>query len=344
MKKKIIVLALIVLLMSGCGSKIPTLSNGDEAVVTLKDGSMISANELYQAVKNDYALDAMVSLVDKKILEDKYKDKVEDAKKYADSNMQQLEAIYGDELLQVIQSNTSYSSIEAYKDYIYLAYLQDLAIQEYCEKQIPEKDVKKHYEKEIVGDIKLSHILITPKVSEDMTDDEKKKAENEAKDKIEAIISELNKTDSDKVTEKFAELAKEQSMDETTKDNGGSLGFINKDTLSSEYDELVTAGYNLKNGKYTTKIVTTELGYHVVLRLESKEKAALEDVKEDILETLGAKYLQENQIANVKGLQEVRKEYKLEIVDTELKKQYSTYIQNQLNYYTEQANQANQNK
>ena len=51
MKKKIIVLALIVLLMSGCGSKIPTLSNGDEAVVTLKNGSMISVNELYEAVK-----------------------------------------------------------------------------------------------------------------------------------------------------------------------------------------------------------------------------------------------------------------------------------------------------
>ena len=84
MKKKIIVLALIVTLLSGCGSKIPTLSNGDEAVVTLKDGSMISANELYEAIKDDYALDTMITLVDKKILEDKYKDKVEEANEYAD--------------------------------------------------------------------------------------------------------------------------------------------------------------------------------------------------------------------------------------------------------------------
>ena len=72
MKKKIIVLALIATLLSGCGSKIPTLSNGDEAVVTLKDGSMISVNELYTAIKDDYALETMVTLVDKKILEDKY--------------------------------------------------------------------------------------------------------------------------------------------------------------------------------------------------------------------------------------------------------------------------------
>ena len=84
MKKKIVVLALIVLLMSGCGSKIPTLSNGDEAVVTLKDGSMVSVNELYESVKDDYALKSLVNLVDKKILEKEYKKKVKDAKKYAE--------------------------------------------------------------------------------------------------------------------------------------------------------------------------------------------------------------------------------------------------------------------
>ena len=82
MKKKIAVLALIVLLMSGCGSKIPTLSNGDEAVVTLKNGSMISANELYEAVKDDYALEALVNLVDKKVLEEKI-NKYEEATKAA---------------------------------------------------------------------------------------------------------------------------------------------------------------------------------------------------------------------------------------------------------------------
>ena len=54
MKKKLIVLALCTLLISGCGSKIPKLSNGDEAVVTLKDGEMISANDLYNELKDDY--------------------------------------------------------------------------------------------------------------------------------------------------------------------------------------------------------------------------------------------------------------------------------------------------
>ena len=341
MKKKIVVLALIVLLMSGCGSKIPTLSNGDEAVVTLKDGSMVSVNELYEAVKDDYALTTLVNLVDQKILEKEYKDKVEEAKKYAENNIIQLESYYGDQLVDAISQNTEYRSVEAYQNYIYVSYLQNLAIEDYCKDQITEKEIKKYYDKEIVGDIKVSHILITADVTDDMTDEEKKNAESEAKDKVEAIIAELKKTDKKEIAEKFAELAKEKSMDETTKENGGSLGFINKNTLSSEYDELVTAAYNLKDGKYSTKVVTTEIGYHVVLRTETKEKAALNDVKEDIVEELAATYLSKNTVAAVKALQEIRKDYELEIVDSELKSQYAAFIQNQLNYALEKDNAAN---
>lgn len=340
MKKKIVVLALIVLLMSGCGSKIPTLSNGDEAVVTLKDGSMVSVNELYEAVKDDYALLSLVNLVDKKVLEKEYKDKKEEAKKYAENNIEQLKSYYGDQLVDAIKQNTDYTSIEGYQEYIYISYLQNLAIEDYCKDQITEKQIKKYYEKEIVGDIKVSHILITADVTDDMTDEEKKNAETEAKDKIDAIIAELKKTDKKEIAEKFAELAKEQSMDESTKENGGSLGFINKDTLSSEYDELVTAAYNLKDGKYSTKVITTELGYHVVLRTETKEKASLEDVKEDITETLASEYLAENSVAAVKALQEIRKDYELEIVDSELKSQYAAYMQSLLNYAIEQDNKA----
>ena len=146
MKKKIIVLALFVLLISGCGSKIPTLSNGDEAVVTLKKGSMmVSANELYQAVKGDYALETMVNLVDKKILEDKYKDKVEEAQKAADNTITEYESYYGDQLLSLIQQQTGYQTIESFKEYLYIKNLQQYAIDDYCKAQISDKEIKKYY-------------------------------------------------------------------------------------------------------------------------------------------------------------------------------------------------------
>lgn len=343
MKKKIVVLALIVtLLCSGCGSKIPTLSNGDEAVVTLKDGSMISVNELYSAIKDDYALDSLVTLVDKKILEDKYADKIDSANEYADNIMNQYEQMYGDKFLSLVQQS-GFQTLEAFRDYVYITNLRNVAIDEYSKAQISDKEINKYYKDEIVGDIKVSHILISPKKTDSMTDEEKTAAENEAKEKVEAIIAELKKTNKNEVADKFAELAKEQSEDETSKDNGGSLGFINKNTLSSSYAELVDAAYKLKDGEYSTKVITTEIGYHVVLRLETKEKASLEDVKEDILVSLGAEYLKNNQVANVKALQEVRKEYDLEIIDSELKSQYAAYIQNQINYYQQQNQQSTTN-
>lgn len=344
MKKKIIVLALIVTLSlcSGCGKKIPTLSNGDEAVVTLKDGSMISVNELYEAVKDDYALSAMIDLVDKKILEDKYADKLEDANKYAQGQLETLESYYGDELDSLVQQN-GYANAEAYRDkYIYLSYIKDLAVKDYAKAQITEKEVENYYKSDIVGDIKISHILITPEVTDDMTDEEKTKAETEAKEKAEAIITELKKTEKSAVADKFAQLASEQSMDEASKDNGGSLGFINKSTLSSQYAAVSKAAYELKDGEYSKTVVQSEIGYHVLLRVETKEKAPLEDVRDDILTTLGDKYLKDHLVAYLDGLLEIRKEYKFEIVDSELQSQYTNYISRQRLQYEEQQKQQNE--
>ncbi len=334
MKKKIIVLALCLLMISGCG-RIPKLSNGDEAVVTLKDGSMISANELYNSMKEDYALETLVKMVDKQILEDKYKDKISDAEKDTDNTMKELEAAYGDQLEAAIQYYTNYNTVDEYREYVYLSYLQELAINDYCKKQISDKEIEQYYKDNIVGDIKVSHILITPAVTDSMTDEEKAAAEKEAETQINNIIKELKNTKGDK-TEKFEELAKQYSQDEATKSKGGSLGFINKDTLDSSYSELVTAAYNLKDGEFSTKLIKTELGYHVVLRVQTKDKAPLEDVKDTIITKLSEKYLQENPVASVKAMQELRKEYKVEFVDKDIKQKYAEYIQNSIAQYESQ--------
>ena len=159
-----------------------------------------------------------------------------------------------------------------------------------------------------------------------MTVDEKKKAEDEAKEKVNTIIEELKNTKKENIVETFASLAKENSDDESTKENGGSLGFINKNTLSSSYDELVSAAYKLKDGEFSTSVITTELGYHVILRENTKENDALKDIEDYIKETLVSKYLEENPVAQVNALQEIRKEYDLTITDKEIKTEYKKYI------------------
>lgn len=328
MKKKIVVLGICTFLVCGCGKTIPTLENGSEAVVTFENGSMISINDLYNDLKNNYALDSLMNLIDKQLLEDKYKDSIESANEYADTTMKSLKENYGDDLLSAIQMYTSYQTIDAYRNYVYVNYLQNEAVEDYAKSQITDKEMKNYYEKNIYGDVLVNHILITPNVSDTASDEDKTKAENEAKEKINTIIAKLK--ESDNVKETFTNLAKEYSEDTSTKEDGGSLGYINNGTLSSSYDEIVKTALKLKDGEYSTEVITTELGYHVIFREASKEKASFEEVQDTIRETLATDLMGEDTTIGVKALQDLRKSYGMDIVDSEIQSQYAAYIQNAL--------------
>ncbi len=318
-------------LLSGCGAKtIPTLNDGSQAIVTFKDDVKISINDFYNKMKDRYGTEVILNMIDKMILEKKYANAIEDAKKNADSVMSQLEASYGDKLLSAIQTYTGYQTLDEYKDYVYLSYLQNKAAEDYAKENISEKEIKKYYNDEIKPDIKVSHILISVNYASDASDDDKTKAKNEAKAKAQEALDKLKAADKSKIAETFSELAKEYSNDDSSKDDGGNLGFINTDTLGSNYDKLVTEAYKLKDGEYSSNIVETELGYHLVYRTETKEKAKLDDVKDKIIDALVSNYLKENQEAYIKSMQAVRKEYGMDIVDDDLNTNYTNYIQNSL--------------
>lgn len=328
MKKKIIVLGVCTLMVCGCGKTIPTLEDGSEAVVKFENGTMISIQDLYNDLKNNYALESLMNLIDKKILEDKYKDSMDSANEYADTTMKSLKENYGDDLLSAIQMYTSYQTIDAYRNYVYINYLQNQAVEDYAKMQITDKEMKNYYEKNIYGDVLVNHILVTSNVSDDASDEDKTKAENEAKEKINTIIAKLK--ESNNIKETFTNLAKEYSEDTSTKEEGGSLGYINNGTLSSNYDEIIKNALKLKDGEFSTEVITTELGYHVIYREASKEKASFEDVQDSIRETLATELMGKDTAIGTKALQELRKSYGMDIIDSEIKSQYATYIQNAL--------------
>ncbi len=338
MKKKIVVLGLCTFMLCGCGKTVPTLNDGEQAIVSFNNGNGVSINELYNELKTNYGLEALINLMDKKILEDKYKDNLTSANEYADSTMKSLEESYGDNLLSAIQQGTGLQTIDAYRSYVYVSYLQNLCIEDYAKSQVSEKEMKKYYEDKVYGDVLVNHILVTANVDDDATDEEKTNAENEAKEKINTIIAKLK--ESDNVKETFTSLAKEYSEDTSTKEDGGSLGYINEGTLSSAYDEIVENAFKLKDGEFSTEVITTELGYHVIFREASKEKASYDDVKDSIRDTLSEDILSTDASVNTKALQELRKEYGMEIVDSEIQSQYAKYIQNAL-AQAQQANDAN---
>ena len=336
MKKGIILSLVVILTLCGCG-KIPTLKNGEEAVITFakdKKEKKISVNELYEELKNNYGLEATIKLIDTYVLETEFKDYKKEAKDQAKSYMDAMVESYGDKetLLQAIQQNTNYSTLEAYEEYLYLNFMQSHALEEYAKDQVTEKEIESYYKDEAKGDVEVYHILITPKVTDDMKSDEITKAENEAKTKAKDIIKKLN--DSKDSLKEFKKLVKEYSEDETTKEKDGNLGYINYGDLDKNYDELIDAAYKLEDGKYSKDVVTTELGYHVIYRNASKEKESLKDLKEEIIETLATEKLETDKEISVNSMKYYRELYNMKIVDSELNRQYGIYLNNLVNQNT----------
>ena len=321
--KKIIVLGACTLMLCGCGSA-PTLSDGSQAVILFKEGTEdISANQLYEKMKESYALEIAIDLMDKKLLEDKYKDDLEESKKNAETTLKSMKDSYGEE--QII---AYFGSLDNYKENLYLTNLRNKAIDDYAKSLVTNDEIESYYEKNIYPDIKIDHILIKTGISEDTKDEEKTKLEENAKKKINEIIDKLNKAENK--LETFKELALEYSDDEATKDIGGSLGQVNTGTLSSSYDEILKSARNLKDGEYSKSLITTDLGYHVILRESASEKASLDDKRQEITETLGTQKLEKDATIRITALDELRKEYNMDILDSDIKTKYSNYIANQI--------------
>ena len=92
MKKVLIsisTMVVVLVLVTGCG-KVPKLENGQDAVVTL-EGNDISIDNLYNEVKERYALSALIDMIDTEIL-----------------NIDQLDIIYQDTSTGNIDENNTF--------------------------------------------------------------------------------------------------------------------------------------------------------------------------------------------------------------------------------------------
>lgn len=319
-KKKIFALVLVATLMlTGCG-KIATLKNGEEVVAKL-DGKSITAEDLYDELKKQGGAITLTKMIDAFVVNKEIKTD-DDAKSYADAQLSSYKKSYqsyGQDFNAALTS-AGYADENEFKDELILEYKKNIVTENYVKDELTDDEIQKYYDDNIYGDIEARHILISPNTKDDMTDDEKDKAEEKAKKEAEDIIKKLDEG------EDFADLAKEYSDDEGTASKGGKLTV----TYGSVVDEFWDGVNELKDGEYSKEPVKSEYGYHIIYRIKQKEKPKLDDVKDDVIDKLTEEKINNDSTLQTRALVALRKKYNLEISDDELKKSYDNSINSSL--------------
>lgn len=320
-KKLFVVLSTIALAsiaITGCGKK-AELKDGAEVAVSVK-GSQMTATEYYEQIKKDN-ISSLIDMIDHDLLDEDYK--TDDAEnKAVKSQMDQIKSYYGSNestyksiLLQYFGVNND----EEFEELLRLEYKRNKAVKDYISSNLTDKEIEKYYNDNIYGEIKASHILISVDVSDKATDDEKKEADEVAKKKAQEVIEKL------KNGEKFSDLAKKYSTDTSNNEKGGDLGYFDPNDMVDEFKEAVL---KLKNDEYTTEPVKTKFGYHIILRVDQKEKESLDSLKDSIKEKLASQKISDDNSVYYESLVKFRESKELKWNDTELEKSYNDYMNN----------------
>lgn len=318
MKKKLffgVVVALgLVILTTGCGKT--KLKNGEEVAIKV-NGKSITADTLYDKLREKYAKYLIINEIDKEIFDTIYKNdeeietQVKEQYEYYESQYSQS----GSSLEEVVKSY-GYKNVDEFKDEIRLGIQRTKAVDDYLRDNIKDSEIQKYYDESYTGQISAKHILI--KV--DSTGSGDGLSDEDALNKAKDLINQLNDGAD------FSELAKENSDDTGSASNGGDLGYFGKGQMVSEFED---AAYSLGVNEYTKEPVKTTYGYHIILKTGEKEKSSLEDAKEEIIENIVAKKKEEDVNIQAKTLDKIRKNYGLKFKDSKLKAIYKEYIEDQ---------------
>ena len=302
------VLATVLVVILIWPDRIAKLENGLEPVASI-DGLTVTAEDLYEDMKEIYSVNNLLDIIDNKILEEKYPETDEmntELNDQAENYYNMYNQYYGYSKEEFLTKN-GFGSERAFIEYLRLQYRRTQYTDDYIKEQITDKEIEKYYEDKVYGDINTKHILV--KVSSSATDEEKKEAENLAKE----IITKLNEGKS------FDEV-KDEYKDKITYEELGYKAY--NASLESAYMEAMQ---KLENNSYTKEPVQTSYGYHVIYRIDQKEKPALKDVKEEIITSLVSEHKSEDTSVQYKALEKMREDAKLKFTDTVLEKKYETY-------------------
>lgn len=220
-------------------------SSADKDIITMK-GSTISVSEFYDKVKyNSQAQQVLLSMIIGEVFEKEYGGKV--SAQEVDDAYNDMAKQYGDSFASALAS--AGLTEETYKDQIRTNKLVEYAVKKAAEKELTDDAYKSAYE------------AYTPEVTARIIrlDDETKAKE---------VLASAQAEGAD-----FAQLAKDNSTDTDTKEDGGKITFDSSSTTVPT--EVKTAIFALDAGQVGASVIsvldtsTYTTSYYVV-KLESK--------------------------------------------------------------------------
>ena len=303
----ILVTVLVVVLI--WPDRIATLKDGTQPVATI-DGMTLTADELYEDMKDIYSVSSLLDKLDTKILTDKYPDTDEmddEVTSQAENYYKAYEQYYKMSKEDFLKQN-GFNAEKKFLEYLKLNNRRTKYVKEYTENEVTDKEIDKYYEDKVYGDINTKHMLV--KVDSSASDDDKKEAENLAKE----IISKLDEG-------KTFDEVKEEYKDKITYEELGYKSY--NAALEEAYKNEMK---NLKDGEYSKEPVKTSYGYHIVYRIDQKEKPALEDIKDQIKEEIADEKISNDKNLYYVVLDKMRENANLKFEDTVLKDKYDNYM------------------
>lgn len=296
-------------------SRIATLKDGTQPVAKV-NGKNYTADRLYEDMKSHYSVSQLLDEIDTDILSKKYKEDKEmkeEVKNNAEKYLNMYKQYYGYTEEQFLTEN-GFASYDAFLEYLRLEYRRNKYLDDYVEKNIKDSEIDKYYNDNVFGDINCQHILVEVKDENSEDNENKKLSDEDAKKLVQEIIDKLN----DGTT--WEDIQKEYKDKVTYEDLGYQAWDANLEK------EFMNALKKLEDNSYSTEPVKTSYGYHVIYRLDQKEKPSLKKAKKDIIEKIVDTKKSEDSNLLYKALINLRKENKLEFKDTDLKSKYDAYI------------------
>ena len=249
-------------------------SNNQSAVATSKAGN-VTQEEFYKALKTTSGEQTLQRLVLQKVLENDVKDKKALEEEVKKEVANQVTQYGGEDALKAVLARSGFNSVDAYRETVYLNKLITAAVKK--ANKFSDEEIQKYYDS-WEPKATAQHILIG--VAQNASDEEKA----EAKKKAEDLIKQL-KDGAD-----FDTLAKENSTDKSSAENGGKIGPFRRAEMVKEFAD---AAYGLKVGEITEEPVLTQYGYHIIKLVEKPEKGSLNDLRSTLEDELIAEKLKD---------------------------------------------------